>query len=444
MKHPLLGIVENQKKGIPSGIYSACTASELVIEAVMEKAKEHNEFALIEATANQVNQYGGYTDMRPRDYVEFVFHIAERVGFPKDRIILGGDHLGPLTWMNLTEAEAMEKSKVLIWEYVLAGFTKIHIDTSMKVADDAADSPLDTKVIAERGAILCAVAEEAYRELKELRPDAVEPVYVIGSEVPIPGGAQEEEEGIAVTQASDFEATVKTFENAYAKYKLEDAFKRVLAVVVQPGVEFGDESVHEYDRKAAEVLVSSLRNYPGLVFEGHSTDYQTKHALREMVEDGIAILKVGPALTFALREGLFALNYIERELFKYNADVEQSNFIDVLEAAMVRNPSNWKKHYHGSPASIKYARKYSYSDRCRYYLPVEEVKEAMDRMIGNLKAVKMPLTLIHQFMPVQYDKIRNGQLKNDPETLVKDWVGCCIEDYLYACSAEKQKNNIAI
>ena len=445
IKHPMLNIVESQKNGIAKGIYSACTASDYVIEAVLERALKDNEYVLIEATANQVNQFGGYTGMKPKDYVKFVEELAGKVKFPRDKIILGGDHLGPLTWMGDNEIEAMEKSKDLLREYVLAGFTKIHIDTSMKVLDDDKESPLDTAVIAERGAMLCAVAEEAFKELLKTNPEAVPPVYVVGSEVPIPGGAQEEEkECLQVTKVADFNATVETFKSAYFRHNLKEAWSRVIAVVVQPGVEFGDETVDEYDREKAKELVASLKKHPGILFEGHSTDYQTKYALKEMVEDGIAILKVGPALTFALREGLFALNYIENELFKYNADLELSHFIDTLETAMVKNPSNWKKHYHGNASSIKYARKYSYSDRCRYYLPVKEVREAEELMINNLKTTQIPLTLVHQFMPIQYNKIRDGLLKNEPEALLKDWVVNCIDDYLYACQPLEVKKTAAI
>lgn len=432
VKHPLLEMVECQKKGIARGIYSACTASDYVIEAVFERALKDNEYALIEATANQVNQFGGYTGMRPKDYMKFVHSIAEKAGFPEEKIILGGDHLGPLTWVNENAHEAMEKSMELIREYVLAGFTKIHIDTSMKLADDAKNKPLDTAVIADRGAVLCMIAEEAYKEVLKHRPEAPRPVYIVGSEVPIPGGAQEVEDEIQVTRVADFENTVETFKNAFYKYGLKGAWENVIAVVVQPGVEFGDESVHEYNREAAKDLVNALKKYQNLVFEGHSTDYQTAEALKKMVEDGIAILKVGPALTFALREGLFALNYIENELFKFNPDVELSHFIETLDAAMVKNPSNWKKHYHGSSSKIKYARKYSYSDRCRYYLPAEDVKGAVETLIKNLKSTEIPITLIRQFMPIQYEKLRNGQIKNDPEALLKDRIVNCIDDYMYA------------
>lgn len=44
-----------------------------------------------------------------------------------------------------------------------------------------------------------------------------------------------------------------------------------------------------------------VNDYSHLVFEAHSTDYQTKEAYKQLVHDHFAILKVGPALTFAMR-----------------------------------------------------------------------------------------------------------------------------------------------
>ncbi len=430
--HYLKWLVAMQKQGIPVGIYSACSANEYVIEAVMERAITNNEYVLIEATANQVNQFGGYTGMKPADFRDFVYSLADKMKFPKTKIILGGDHLGPLTWKNETSSTAMEKSCELLKQYILAGFTKIHIDTSMHLADDDANAKLDTKVIAERGAVLCKVAEDAYQQLLKTNSTAVQPVYVVGSEVPIPGGSQEEEEGIQVTKVTDFEATVETFKQAFYKLDLQKAWENVIAVVVQPGVEFGDDTIHEYNREAAKELCEDIKKYPTLVFEGHSTDYQTPSALKQMVEDGIAILKVGPALTFALREALFALNHIEEELFRYQPDIHLSNFINVLDEAMLLQPDNWKKHYHGNGVKLRFSRKYSLSDRCRYYLPEKSVKDSIQRMISNLKTVTIPLTLISEFMPVQYIKIRNGELINAPEALLRDRIINCIDEYLFA------------
>jgi D-tagatose-1,6-bisphosphate aldolase subunit GatZ/KbaZ len=432
-EHPLKNVVKLQKKGIPIGIYSVCSANEIVIQVAMEKALSMDSYVLIEATANQVNQYGGYTNMKPIDFRDFVYSIAKRINFPENRIILGGDHLGPLPWKNQQAKKAMEEAKELVKQFVMAGFTKIHVDTSMLLGDDNINIKLDTETIAERGAILVSVAERAFEELKKFNPYALHPVYVIGSEVPVPGGSQKENNNeIQVTKPTDFEETVEVYKSTFYKYGLGNAWEDVVAVVVQAGVEFGVEDIHEYDHQQAENLVSALKKYPNLVFEAHSTDYQPAKLLKEMVRDGFAILKVGPELTFALREGLFALNIIEKELFKDNHDIEMSNFIDILDTAMLNNPKYWEQYYYGDDNKIRIARKYSYSDRCRYYLIENEVRASMSRLFKNLTNVEIPLTLISQYMPIQYEKIRMGLLKNDPENLVKDKIGNCIDKYLYA------------
>jgi D-tagatose-1,6-bisphosphate aldolase subunit GatZ/KbaZ len=435
--HPLKEIIECQKKGISKGIYSICSANEYVIEAAMEKAKKESTYVLIESTANQVNQFGGYTGMKPSDFKAFVLNIAEKTDFPKNRIILGGDHLGPLTWSNESSSVAIEKSCELLRQYVIAGFTKIHIDTSMRLADDPADIRLDSGIIAERGAVLCLAAEKAFEDYKKGHPDALHPVYVVGSEVPIPGGSQEAEEGVKVTEVSDFLDTVEVFKKAFFNFKLQAAWENVIAVVVQPGVEFGDESIHQYNRKNASDLSESLKKYPDLIFEGHSTDYQTAASLKQMVEDGIAILKVGPALTFALREALFALSLIENELYKDMPGFVLSNFTETLDQAMVKSPDNWKRHYHGGVSKIKFARKYSFSDRCRYYLPVREVQDSLRRLLNNLRSTEIPLSLLSQFMPIQYVKVRNGLIKNDPEILIKDRIKNLLDEYHFAVTPKR-------
>ncbi len=429
MMHPLISMINRRNKGISCGIPSYCTANELVIEASMEKAMSQDDEVLIEATANQVNQSGGYTGMKPADFRNFVYAIADRVGFNRNKLILGGDHLGPLTWSKESEETAMSNAKELVREYVLAGFTKIHLDTSMKLGSDSEDELLKTETIAQRGAELCRASEEAYNELLNDEPDAVKPVYIIGSEVPIPGGAQDEE-GIHVTTTSSFKETIEVYSSKFASFGLQDAWERVIAVVVQPGVEFGDSTVHRYDRNKAKDLCDMLKQYPGIVFEGHSTDYQSPKSLKEMVEDGIAILKVGPALTFGLRESLFALAMIEEELI--DDEAKQSNFTEVLEAEMLDHPENWKKYYHGDQSQLHLARKYSYSDRSRYYLGSEKVKEAINKLFENLDECMIPMNLLRQYMPMQYNMKRDGKLLSNPRSLAKAGVTTFIDEYIYA------------
>ena len=270
-------------------------------------------------------------------------------------------------------------------------------------------------------------------KLLEKEPDAIPPVYIIGSEVPIPGGAVgSEDAGVQVTKVEDFKNTVAAFEKAFKDAGLgADVWDRVIAVVVQPGVEEKDSGCTEYDREKAKELMASIKDFPNLVFEGHSTDYQTKIKLRELIEDGVGILKVGPGLTFAMREGMFALEHIEKELV-YGTDIEPSNFADTLEAEMLKDDKYWRKHYQGTELELRIKRKYSFSDRCRYYMPTPAVEAAADRLISNLRTLGVPLNLMSQFMPIQYTKVREGQLENDPVALLEDRIVNTIDEYLYA------------
>ena len=431
--NPLKKIVDLQKEGKNVGIYSVCSANKYVIEAAIKRGKADGSCVLIESTANQCDQNGGYTGMKPADFKKFVLEIARKNGFDEQKIFLGGDHLGPLTFAGKDEAEAMADAEELIRHYVGAGFTKIHIDTSMKVRSDAKDERLSDEVIAGRGARLAQVAEETYHELLKTEPDAIPPVYIIGSEVPIPGGAVgSEDTGVQVTKVEDFKNTVQAFKEAFKKAGLgADVWERVIGVVVQPGVEEKDSGCTEYDREKAKELMASIEEFPTLVFEGHSTDYQTKMKLRELVEDGVGILKVGPALTFAMREAMFALEHIEKELF-YGTDTVLSHFAETLDAEMLKDEKYWKKHYQGSDLEIRMKRKYSFSDRCRYYMPTPAVEEAADRLLGNLEIARVPLNLLSQFMPIQYTKVREGLLENTPIELIEDRIINTIDEYLYA------------
>ena len=423
--------IEERSRGVATGVYSACTANPLAIEACMRRSAAADHFVVIEATANQVNQYGGYTGMQAHDYSALVYAIGERCGLARDRIVLGGDHLGPLPWSQQTESEAMAQAAKLVHSYVVAGFSKIHIDTSMRLGSDDPERPLSTHIVARRAAELARVALDAYGTLQGRESDVQFPVFVLGSEVPIPGGSQDHEEALLITESRDFHKSVEEFRAEFARQGLEQVWQNVVAFVVQPGVEFGDETVDRYDRQAAGDLTGSLAEYEGMVFEGHSTDYQHREHLREMVEDGIAILKVGPALTFALREALFALENIERELLGSQSP-RLSCFSETLDSEMVEDPVFWKSHYRGEQAALRLKRRFSYSDRCRYYLPREAVVAAEKKLFDNLAASPVPVPLLSQYLPLQYRRVISGTLALDPRELVIDHVGDCVDDYLYA------------
>ena len=430
-KHPLNNIIRSQKNGVPKGVYSICSANENVIEVALKYAMQKKIHVLLESTCNQVNQFGGYTGMKPLDFANFVFSIANRIKYPKNKIILGGDHLGPNPWKKETSQDAMEKACSMVKEYVSAGFSKIHLDASMCLADDpkGKDRTLNPEIIAEREAKLCFEIEKIYKNFFD--SDKLLPVYVIGSEVPAPGGTKETKKDSEITSSFNLKRTIELTKKAFNDLNLESAWERVIAVVVNLGIEFNNNKVFGYNRESVQGLFSIIKQYPNLAIEAHSTDYQSGNSLRNMVKDGVVILKVGPALTFAFREALFALCCIEKELF-FNAPEVQSNLIEVMEEAMLENSKYWIDYYEGTDEEKRLARKYSFLDRSRYYLNVPKVKKAIEILFENLKKKKIPLPLISQFMPIQYQRIRDGIVKNDPEELVKDNIVNVLEKYYSA------------
>jgi D-tagatose-1,6-bisphosphate aldolase subunit GatZ/KbaZ len=408
---PLTRMIIAHRAGQPVGIASVCSANRYVIEACMKDALQRQSLLLLEATSNQVNQYGGYTGLTPEAFAAYAGEIARRMSFPTKRILLGGDHLGPNPWSDEDSRSAMHKAADMVRAYARAGFSKIHLDASMRCVDDP--PVLEPQVAAFRAAALCQAAEEA---------SPGNPVYVVGTEVPPPGGALATER-LHITNADDAQRTIELHRRAFVESGLEAAWQRVIAIVVQPGVEYGNDGVLPYDRTAAASLSRFIENVPTLIFEAHSTDYQLPTALSQMVEDHFAILKVGPALTFAMREAFYALAAMEGE------SLGSSSLRDVLETAMLQDKSHWRKYYHGSEQQQALARKFSYSDRIRYYWARPDVDAAVQALIYRLQRYPPPLMLLSQYLPDQYWKVRHGVLSNTPEDLVYDKIIATISAY---------------
>lgn len=420
--NPLQSIVGWRNQSGPSGIPSICTAHPLAIEAAMRATLLTSVPLLIEATCNQVNQDGGYTGMTPAGFRSFVEDIALQTGFPANRLILGGDHLGPNPWKDLPASEAMAKAEVMIRAYAAAGFTKLHLDCSMGCAEEPV--ALDDTETAARAARLAAAAESA-------RPDAgLPPVYIIGTEVPIPGGAMEEIERLEVTQPDAAQTTLSVHRQAFAAAGLDDVFDRVIGLVVQPGVEFGNHNVIDYDSGAAHELSAALTTMPGLVYEAHSTDYQTRNALRSLVHDGFAILKVGPGLTFVMRQALYGLDAIAEELFPSR---RKKTLRATMEDVMLAAPKNWDRYYHRTDSECALQRHFSYSDRIRYYWPDPLADAAVAELFGLLGDMDLPETLIAQYLGGLYPDVRAGRLVPQARILTLAAVERLAQDYLSAC-----------
>ncbi len=424
------------RRGKGVGVYAICSANRFVLEAAMMQAARDGSLLLIEATSNQVNQFGGYTGQTPADFAKFVQEPAAAMKFPQERILLGADHMGPHVWSNVKSATAMEHARELAGAYVRAGFTKIHLDASMRCADDPGEAgeALREEIVSARAAELCEAAEAAYRSLPR---GTAAPLYVIGTEVPIPGGEQAGGRAPEVTGTKELTRTLELAKKAFLARELESAWERVIAVVVQPGVEFGDETVFVYVRRKAKSLARfRCAGWTG-VYEAHSTDYQPQESLREMVQDHFAILKVGPWLTFAFREAVYALAAIEAELLSGRRGVSLSCLREVLEKTMVENPAHWKKYYHGDEGALRIARNYSYSDRIRYYWPQPAVAAALQQLVENLSTHLAPITVLSQFLPAQAEAVRRGELVNQPADLIRHRILEVLEQYAYACGARQ-------
>jgi D-tagatose-1,6-bisphosphate aldolase subunit GatZ/KbaZ len=391
MAHQLLGLARNHRAGRRAGITSVCSAHPLVIEATLRHGLAVDRPVLIEATCNQVNQDGGYTGMTPATFRAFVHAIAARVGYPAERIILGGDHLGPNPWKHLPAPVAMAKADAMIAAFAAAGFSKLHLDTSMGCAGEPA--ALDDTVTARRAAQLAAVAEGH-------RPGDAPPVYVIGTEVPVPGGAVGDLDHLQITRPEAVVATHEVHRRAFADAGQGDAFARVIALVVQPGVEFGHDDVIPYSPAHARALSAALAGLPGVVFEAHCTDYQSPAGLRQLVADGFCILKVGPWLTFALREALYGLDAIADVL---DGHPPRHRLMAAMETAMRAAPANWVKYYHGTAADLWIQRHFSYSDRIRYYWPDPMAEAAVRELRARLDGRMVPAPILRQYLPALAD-----------------------------------------
>jgi D-tagatose-1,6-bisphosphate aldolase subunit GatZ/KbaZ len=412
----ILDLPALHRSGRRLGVTSVCSAHPLVLRAALRFARDHQCPVLIEATCNQVNHRGGYTGMQPADFAALVRGLAADEGCPETLIRLGGDHLGPNPWRDQPAGAAMAEARRMIEAYVAAGFGKLHLDASMGCRGEG--ESLDDATTASRAAELAETAESTARRLG-LPP----PIYIIGTEVPPPGGADHALAGIAPTSPEAALKTIAVHRQIFTEAGLGDAFSRCIGLVVQPGVEFGNHNVIAYDPGPARSLGEVLRSERQFVFEAHSTDYQGSTNLRQLVRDGFAILKVGPELTFVLREALYALDLIASDLVP---DYGRRPLMAAMEALMLAEPAHWRRHYPGPEAEARVLRHHSLSDRIRYYWPHPKAAAAVERLHQALTGRSVPETLFWQHMPWAAEFAAKPL---DPEELVIARVGRSLAAY---------------
>jgi D-tagatose-1,6-bisphosphate aldolase subunit GatZ/KbaZ len=438
------GLLESRQGEVPRGTCAVCSAHPRVIGEAVAWAQDGEMPLLFESTASAVNQFGGTSGLQPAGFRDFVFAAADRIEFPKGRIILGGDRLGPSPWRNEPAEQAMQKACDLTAGCIRAGYMKIHLDAGARLRGDREEhGGPDPDLIARRIARMAAAAESAFGESSRYRGEnaASPPVYLIGADVPSRGEHPEQQGSGTITKVRVFQQILSACNRAFAEEGLEDAWRRVIGAVVQLGVGYGDHEVYAYDRGKSADLIAAVRQHSDLILEATSTDYQLPEHLRQLTEDGVSVLKVGPALTFAMRECLFALECVEKEIFGWTYKARLSQLAMFLDKAMRDNPVHWQGDISGGPQDLYLALKYSRLDYSRHYWRVPMVADAVDFLIKNLKQVDMPLTLISQYLPRHYLEIREGRLKADPEELIKASIRMVLQDYSQAlrCRDHEEK-----
>ncbi|KAI1692092.1 tagatose 6 phosphate kinase domain-containing protein [Ditylenchus destructor] len=297
----------------------------------------------------------------------------------------------------------------------------------MSCADDPV--PLPEPEIAARAVRLCLAAEQAWRDA----PDRGEPpVYVIGTEVPVPGGAHEDLDELAVTSPEAAGATLALHREAFGAAGLEAAFERVIAMVVQPGVDFDHHKVIDYRPEKARALSAFIAAQPGLVFEAHSTITRPPITWRSWRGTTSPSSRSAPARPSrcARRCGRWppssangwaaSAAAIRAGRNRAGRDARRARALEALlpgPGAAGGRPGLQPERPHplllgpsGGAARLR-------------------------RMLDRLEHSPPPLTLLSQFLPRQYDAIRDGRLRNRPAELLRDGAAQSLRPYLDACAA---------
>ena len=412
-------LLSRNRSGEAVGLPCFCTANEQVLRSIFQFAQKHQVPAVVEATCNQVNQDGGYTGMTATDFRDWMTTLAKEFGVASESIVLGGDHLGPNPWRHLPAKEAMAKADVLVRDYAAAGFKKIHLDASMACGGESTPSFV---LVAERAARLCKIAESH-------SPHAEELVYIIGTEVPIPGGETDDMDELAVTSVARLTDTIDTHREAFDKEGLSHVWPKIVSVVTQPGVDFSHTAIHRFEPNKARDLSAAVKAIENMTFEAHSTDYQPTESLAELVKQHFFFLKVGPELTFRMREAVFALASIETHLLP---EKKRSHLIANIDKAMQENSEHWTPYYRGDEELVSQLKHFSYSDRIRYYWTVPGVAQALGRLFDNLSDIKIPETIVSQY----FSSRQFGSMDAPASQLTADHIALCVGRYYEACGYE--------
>lgn len=345
-------------KLLKQSLPSFCTSNFDVLKIILIFIKFNRLPVLIESTSNQVNQEGGYSGLRPSQFASKLKSLARLININKKSLIIGGDHLGPLPWKDLTSKKAIEKSKILIKECLRAKYEKIHLDTAIKCKDD---KYMDKDTTIKR----CDEILNSFSS-NEINKKFI----VVGTEVPIAGGSN---------LLKPILTSFKSIKEEIEMYSTIFKNKKKYALVIEPGIGFANFKVVKVKFKKLNKILSFSKKM-NFAYEAHSTDYQSISSLKKLVKNNFKFLKVGPELTYLFSKAVFEMERIEKEKFKNN----YSNIKKTILNEMKKSNKYWKNYYSGSNKYINFLKTNSYLDRMRYYWDKKNVVNAKNKLFLNI------------------------------------------------------------
>ena len=423
----LIDIMEANCRGERKGIYAVGSHNSTILEVCFQQALVDGSPVLLEISANMLVLPGQSGKTSPADFIKRVKNIAAEAEFPQDRLFFGVNDLGPSLWQDESDESALKKACEFISEIVGLGFNKLGIHAGEPLKGDPVGETLTQEIIIARETVLYQAAERAAAKL----PDEEKPLYVIGVHPRQEAGRVEDQR--RMVNRKDIEDAVDQFAQTAEAAGLPDIKERLPAARIFLGTGYDSENIIPFDSSLLKELGGCVCRDRSVVLEAPQTDFQSQIVLDKLVDNHFAVLSVGPELTYAMREALFSLALMENETMLGKPGVYLSNYIIELDRAMQSAPQHWQEYYTGNGFEQLVARKYSFYDRSRFFLENKDVRKMRKRLYDNLTANPVPLTVLRQFMPRQYERVAAGELENKPKALVMDAVRYALHRYSRAC-----------
>jgi D-tagatose-1,6-bisphosphate aldolase subunit GatZ/KbaZ len=110
---------------------------------------------------------------------------------------------------------------------------------------------------------------------------------------------------------------------------------------------------------------------------------------------------------------------------------------------MVQNPGHWQKYYRGDAEELRLARRFSLSDRSRYYWSEPRVEAALGRLFRNLSGNPPPPALAGQHAPTPYGSMPLSRIPVDPRQVILRKLFEVTTTYARACGVGAAAGGVA-